>query len=176
MFLEPIVAVLTYTIAVTTTVYNDPNVAIPIAETWAIYMTPECGLLKENLQPMPLPLPHYAIAPCPYTQENRHKKLAPCVPIHHGGKLCWTNKVEPAVKVICPECMYGLVYYHNFEPDAFKFGLMAFPSVNNKECNHRNFRRNLKSYTPAKKTKIDLSKYPKSQPKARPGNHKQTYR
>lgn len=178
MFPETIVALLAWIMLVTTTVHYNSNELVPIAETWALYMTPSCPMLKEGFQPMPLPFKHYVVLPCPFIEKNRHRKLPRCSATTTKGKVCWTKKVDPATKVLCPDCTYGLVYYHNFDAALFVSAYKTlFPIITSeKSCNQRLFRKHPSSYIPLKTPKPHQLKPQKNGPNYRPDRHKQSHR
>lgn len=159
--------------------YNSSKVPMPM-DTLELYMTPTCGMVKEGFQLMPLPSKHIVFLPCPFLEKNIHRKLPRCTPTK-TGYLCWTKKIPPTIKVICPDCTYGLMYHHTVDPDFFKYAISTtFPIVNSQECNHRNFRNSPKAYTPLVnqklKQKLHQLKQQKNLPKILPCKHKQPYR
>lgn len=177
MISEVIFAAFAWVLLSTSTLYyQKPKIAeivIPTArmpqQTFALYMKPTCSMVNEPFQPMPLPTPHTVTLRCPFTEKNKPRKLSHCTAIT-TGYACWTKKIPKDIKVICPDCSYGLIYHHSFDPVDFQ-GIFrnTFPIINQNQCNHRNVRNTPQAYKPL--PKLNLKTLKKQYPHIKPRIH-----
>ena len=154
---------------------NGHTIPVPL-NSLELYMSPNCTMVHEWGQIVPLPNRYIVYLPCPFIEKNLHRKLPRCTKIDRG-LMCWTKKIPAHVKVICPDCTYGLTYHHTYNPEFFQYALSTtFPAANTRECNHRSFRNNPKAYTPLKTPQLNHFTHRKNSSKTPIKSHKKPYR